>query len=254
MAEEKVELTPEQKKAAAAEAKRVAQEKRDQEKKDADAKKENDKAAAEAQKVADANAKVTTEFTTLKSHTDAGQGFLAGLTDTSTVDEVNTAGENAGASLKSARESLKVIKATVKKLKEPGELAQAVTSAEGLVNGLDEALKGVKGKVAAAKKAAKDAEKAEAKRLKDEQKAANAMPNQNGITRPRPDTACGNAWALMDELSAKLAQPVPISIVLQGAEQRGLNYDTVKTQYARWKKFNGIEGRVAIPLPQGLLD
>lgn len=251
---ENVELTPEQKKEKAAQAKKEAAEKAKQAKEQKDQQKADEKAQAEANKLAEANEKVTAEFTTLKGHTDNGTASLASLTEESTVDQVNTAGENAGASLKAARESLKLIKATVKKLKEPGELAAAVTSAEGLVSALDEALKGVKGKVAAAKKAAKEAEKAEAKRLKDEAKAANAMPNQNGITRPRPDTACGNAWALMDELSAKLSQPAPISIVLQGAEQRGLNYDTVKTQYARWKKFNGIEGRVAIPLPQGLLD
>ena len=251
---ENVELTPEQKKEKAAQAKKEAAEKAKLAKEQKDKHKADEKAQAEANKLAEANEKVTAEFTTLKGHTDNGTASLASLTEESTVDQVNTAGENAGASLKAARESLKLIKATVKKLKEPGELAAAVTSAEGLVSALDEALKGVKGKVAAAKKAAKEAEKAEAKRLKDEAKAANAMPNQNGITRPRPDTACGNAWALMDELSAKLSQPAPISIVLQGAEQRGLNYDTVKTQYARWKKFNGIEGRVAIPLPQGLLD
>lgn len=251
---ENVELTPEQKKEKASQAKKEAAEKAKLAKEQKDQQKADEKAQAEANKLAEANEKVTAEFTTLKGHTDNGTASLASLTEESTVDQVNTAGENAGASLKAARESLKLIKATVKKLKEPGELAAAVTSAEGLVSALDEALKGVKGKVAAAKKAAKEAEKAEAKRLKDEAKAANAMPNQNGITRPRPNTACGNAWALMDELSAKLSQPAPISIVLQGAEQRGLNYDTVKTQYARWKKFNGIEGRVAIPLPQGLLD
>lgn len=251
---ENVELTPEQKKEKAAQAKKDAAEKAKLDKEQKDQQKADEKAQAEANKLAEANEKVTAEFTTLKGHTDNGTASLASLTEESTVDQVNTAGENAGASLKAARESLKLIKATVKKLKEPGELAAAVTAAEGLVSSLDEALKGVKGKVAAAKRAAKEAEKAEAKRLKDEAKAANAMPNQNGITRPRPDTACGNAWALMDELTAKLNQPAPISIVLQGAEQRGLNYDTVKTQYARWKKFNGIEGRVAIPLPQGLLD
>ena len=250
----KTELTPEQKKAAAEAAKAEAKEKARLEKEGKDKQKAEEKAKAEGEKLAAVNDAVTKEFTTLQGHVDSGKASLASLTAESTVDQVNTAGENAGASLKSARASLKLIKAQIKKVKEPGELAAAVTAAEGLVEGLDEALKGVKGKVAEAKKAAKDAEKAEAKRLKDEAKAANVMPNQNGITRPRNDTACGNAWALMDELSAKLKQPVPISILLTYAEQKGLNYDTVKTQYARWKKFNGIEGRVAIPTPTNLLD
>lgn len=254
MADEKVEMTPEQKKAAAAQAKADAAGKAKLEKDSKEKTKAAGKAQADANKLAEVTAAVSAEFTTLQGHVDAGKAALGNITAESTVDQVNTSGETAGASLKSARESLKVIKAQVKKVKEPGDLAGAVTTAEGLVSGLDELLKGVKGQVAAAKKTAKDAEKAEEKRLKEEAKAASAMPKQNDITRPRPDTACGNAWALMDELSGKLKQPVPISILLQAAEQKGLNYDTVKTQYARWKKFNGIEGRVAIPLPQGLLD
>lgn len=254
MEENKVELTPEEKKAKAAQAKKDAAEKAKLEKEQKDQAKADQKAQADANKLAEVTAAVSAEFTTLQGHVDAGKASLASLVAESTVEQVNTAGEQAGASLKSARESLKVIKAQVKKVKEPGELSVAVTTAEDLVNGLDEALKGVKGKVSAAKKAQKEAEAAEKKRLKAEEKAANAMPKQNDITRPRPDTACGNAWALMDQLSAKLAQPVPISILLQAAEQKGLNYDTVKTQYARWKKFNGIEGRVAVPLPTGLLD
>lgn len=254
MEDNKVELTPEEKKAKAAQAKKDAAEKAKLEKEQKDQAKADQKAQAEANKLAEVTAAVSAEFTTLQGHVDAGKASLASLVADSTVEQVNTAGEQAGASLKSARESLKVIKAQVKKVKEPGELAVAVTTAEGLVTGLDEALKGVKGKVSEAKRAQKEAEKAEQKRLKEEAKAANAMPKQNDITRPRPDTACGNAWALMDQLSAKLSQPVPISILLQAAEQKGLNYDTVKTQYARWKKFNGIEGRVAVPLPTGLLD
>lgn len=254
MEDNKVELTPEEKKAKAAQAKKDAAEKAKLEKEQKDQAKADQKAQADANKLAEVTAAVSAEFTTLQGHVDAGKASLASLVADSTVEQVNTAGEQAGASLKSARESLKVIKAQVKKVKEPGELAVAVTTAEGLVTGLDEALKGVKGKVSEAKRAQKEAEKAEQKRLKKEAKAANAMPKQNDITRPRPDTACGNAWALMDQLSAKLGQPVPISILLQAAEQKGLNYDTVKTQYARWKKFNGIEGRVAVPLPTGLLD
>lgn len=254
MEDQKVELTPEEKKAKAAQAKKDAAEKAKLEKEQKDQAKADQKAQEQANKLAEVTAAVSSEFTTLQGHVDAGKASLASLTPESTVEQVNTAGETAGASLKSARESLKVIKAQVKKVKEPGDLAVAVTTAEELVSGLDAELKGVKGKVSEAKAAAKAAAKAEEQRLKAEAKAANAMPKQNGITRPRPDTACGNAWALMDQLSAKLAQPVPISILLQAAEQKGLNYDTVKTQYARWKKFNGIEGRVAIPLPTGLLD
>ena len=125
---ENVELTPEQKKEKAAQAKKEAAEKAKLAKEQKDQQKADEKAQAEANKLAEANEKVTAEFTTLKGHTDNGTASLASLTEESTVDQVNTAGENAGASLKAARESLKLIKATVKKLKEPGELAAAVTS------------------------------------------------------------------------------------------------------------------------------
>lgn len=251
---ENVEMTPEEKKAKAAAAKKEAADKANAEKAQKEQAEADKKAQADQQKVADVTAAVTNEFNTLQGHVNNGKTLLSNLVAESTVDQIQTSGDQAAETLKSARASLKLIKAQVKKLKEPGDLTVAQTTAENLVNELDEAVKGVKGKVADAKKAQKDAEKAEAKRLKDEQKAQNAMPQQNGITRPRTDTACGNAWALMDELSAKLKQPVPISILLQAAEKKDLNHDTVKTQYARWKKFNGIEGRVAIPLPQGLLD
>ncbi len=251
---ENVELTPEEKKAKAAEAKKEAAAKaeaeRQQKEKDAESKKQQ----AEQQKVVDVTNAVTAEFNTLQGHVNNGKTLLSNLVAESTVEQIQTAGDQAAETLKSAKASLKAIKTQVKKLKEPGDLSVAQSTAEKLVAELDDAVKGVKTKVSDAKKAAKDAEKAEEKRLKEEQKAKNAMPNQNGITRPRPDTACGNAWALMDQLSEKLKQPVPISILLQAAEQKNLNYDTVKTQYARWKKFNGIEGRVAVPLPTGILD
>ena len=55
-------------------------------------------------------------------------------------------------------------------------------------------------------------------------------------------------------MSAKMGAPVPVAYALQAAESKGLNKDTAKTQYARWKTFNGITGRVATPMPAGLLD
>jgi chromosome segregation ATPase len=249
------ELTTEQKKEKARLAQQEAAAKNAAQTENAnDQTKADQKAADEARKLQEATAAVTTDFNNLKGYVDNGNTLIANLTAESTVEQIEEAGKQAGETLKSAKASLTSIKKSVKKLKEPGDLKVALEQAETMVETLDSAVKSVKGKVSEAKKAKKDAEKAEAKRLKDEQKAANAMPNQNGITRPRPDTACGNAWALMDELSEKLKQPVPIALLLQAAEKRELNHDTVKTQYARWKKFNGIEGRVQMPLPTGLLD
>lgn len=114
-----------------------------------------------------------------------------------------------------------------------------------------------------AEKAKKDAEKAEAKAKKDQEVAAKAaakteaaakkeaskMPEQNGVRRPKPDGACGKVWALADELSSKLGQPVPIADLSKQASAAGINDSTIRTQYALWRKFHGITGRVVAPAP-----
>lgn len=93
-----------------------------------------------------------------------------------------------------------------------------------------------KAKAAAAKAAAK-AEAAAAK-----QKVV--MPTQYGVTRPRPDGSCGQVWAIADAMSAELGQPVPISLLLPKCAAAELNDATTRTQYARWKTFNGVFGAV----------
>lgn len=92
----------------------------------------------------------------------------------------------------------------------------------------------------AAEKAAKAAQAAEAK-------VKVTLPQQNGVTRPRPEGACGRVWALADTISARIGQPVPISMLLKETAAAGLNDATTKTQYARWKTFNGVFGQVAKP-------
>lgn len=102
-------------------------------------------------------------------------------------------------------------------------------------------------------------EKAEAARLKAEAKAKAAaekaaaapakvaMPSQNGVTRPKPDSQCGKIWGMADALSAKLRQPVTIAILIKETAAAGINDATTRTQYARWKQFNGVFGRVEAP-------
>lgn len=109
------------------------------------------------------------------------------------------------------------------------------------------------------KKAAADAEKAAAKAKKEADKKAAAeakaaakpakvqMPEQNGIRRPKPDGLCGQAWATMDRLSSQLGQPVPISTLLEATNRAGLSEGNVRAEYARWRKFNGVTGRVTLP-------
>lgn len=95
----------------------------------------------------------------------------------------------------------------------------------------------------AAKREAAIAEKAAAKAAKE----ANRQPEQNGVRRPGPDGKCGKAWAVFDELSNKMGQPVPIAEALAESRTQGMNDANVRCEYARWKKFHGIVGRVSKP-------
>lgn len=105
-----------------------------------------------------------------------------------------------------------------------------------------------------AAKAAKEAEKEAAKAAKEaaklvEKPAKIEMPEQNGVRRPKPDTLCGKAWGLADELSRTLGQPAPIASLITAATAAGLNEGNVRAEYARWRKFNGVTGRVTAPAP-----
>ena len=95
-----------------------------------------------------------------------------------------------------------------------------------------------------ADKAAKDADKA----AKDAAKVAAKMPEQNGIRRPKDNTETGKVWGLADAISASLGQPTPIANLLKAGQEQGLNDSTIRTQYARWRAFHGITGRVSLPV------
>lgn len=94
-------------------------------------------------------------------------------------------------------------------------------------------------------KAKADAKLAE-KELKKLEKQAKQQPTQNGVRRPNPDGLCGQVWALADELSQKLGQAVPIKNLLDAASELGLNSSNVRTEYARWKKFHSLSGRIVL--------
>lgn len=70
------------------------------------------------------------------------------------------------------------------------------------------------------------------------------MPEQNGIRRPQSHTLCGQAWAVMDKLSAEKQGPVAINDLLIETNKAGLHPGNVKAEYARWRKFHGVTGRV----------
>lgn len=107
----------------------------------------------------------------------------------------------------------------------------------------------------AAKKAEREAEReakraereAEKERIKAEREAAR-MPEQNGVRRPKPETLCGQAWEIFDTLSQQHGQPAAIGDALDISRERGLNDGNVRAEYARWRKFHGITGRVVSPV------
>ena len=70
------------------------------------------------------------------------------------------------------------------------------------------------------------------------------MPEQNGIRRPGPDGKCGRAWALMDQMSRELGAPVAIADLLVASTAAGLNPSMTRSNYAVWRKFNSVVGRV----------
>lgn len=106
-----------------------------------------------------------------------------------------------------------------------------------------QAEKEAKAAAAAEAKAAKEQAKADAKAARE----ANRQPEQNGIRRPGPEGMCGQVWGLADSLSQQLGQAVPIANLLEAGVAAGLNPSNIRTEYARWKKFHGLSGRITLP-------
>lgn len=138
--------------------------------------------------------------------------------------------------------------------------------------------KRLKDEAAALKKQEDAAKKVEAKRLKDEAKAldkankeaakaadkaakeaekaalaeANKMPVSNGVTRPKPDSLCGKAWSIFDAVSGETQAPATIGASLERSNAAGLNEGNVRAEYARWRKFNGVSGRLVDPAKEAV--
>lgn len=255
------EKTPEQIKAEAA-AKKAA-DKTEQQKKDED---ERLKKEAAAQKEKDAIAEATGGYNTITSAKANVDTVIGALTETSTVEDVKSAQSAVADNLKTAKDGLKVVKAAGRKAKDSDALKQAVTESEGLVSQIEQAGKDLKSKLDAAKTAQVELDKkaredkkakekadreAEAERKRQEREAKKE-PEQNGIRKPSVGTLCRAAWDLFDAVTGEMGQTAPISYVLPVALAKGLNEANVKAEYARWKKYHGISGRVAVPVPANI--
>ncbi|CAD5235803.1 hypothetical protein PFOEGONH_00010 [Klebsiella phage vB_KppS-Pokey] len=247
----------------AEEAAKKAAEKTEQQKK-ADAERRAKEAAEQKEK--DAITEATGGYNTITSAKENVDAVVGALNETSTVEDVKSAQTAVADSLKTAKEGLKVVKAAGRKAKESTALKQAVTESEGLVAQIEQAGKDLKSKLDAAKTAQAELDKkareekkakekadreAEAERKRQEREAKKE-PEQNGIRKPSVGTLCRAAWDLFDAISTTMGQTAPISYVLPVALEKGLNEANVKAEYARWKKYHGISGRVAVPVPANI--
>ena len=70
-----------------------------------------------------------------------------------------------------------------------------------------------------------------------------APDEQNGVRRPKAQSLCGQAWAIFDQISEARGKPVAFVESLEKARTQGLNEGNVRTEFYRWRKFNGIKDR-----------
>lgn len=67
---------------------------------------------------------------------------------------------------------------------------------------------------------------------------------QNGVPRPGKGTTTGKVWDISDALTKKRSgKPALRKDVLAACEDEKINPATAATQYGRWRKFNGHQGR-----------
>lgn len=237
--------------------------------------------AAAAKKKADAEAKAQAEAAAKKAEAlkDATEGYnkvsaiyeiivngVKSLTEQSLLDEVKAVQTGIANAIKDAKEGLKTVKAAARKIKDDAELKAAVNATEKLMAAIEEQHVSVKGRISTAREATKvaekekrDAERVEKQRLAQEEKErklaereAKKEPEQNGVRKPGAGTLCRAAWDIFDAVSAELGQTAPISYILPVTNTKGLNEANVKAEYARWKKYMGITGRVSVPVPANI--
>ena len=92
-----------------------------------------------------------------------------------------------------------------------------------------------------AAEAAKVVEAVEAAEAPKESRERNEPAN--GVVRPSPDTKTGAVWRIADEMTKQLGHPAKRKDVLAESAALGITETTAATQYGRWRKFNGLEGR-----------
>lgn len=67
--------------------------------------------------------------------------------------------------------------------------------------------------------------------------------SQNGVTRPKENTKTGKVWEIADSISEENERPAYRKEVLAAAEEASIHPATAATQYGRWRKYHGLQGR-----------
>lgn len=111
--------------------------------------------------------------------------------------------------------------------------------------------KAAKAEASAAKKAAKALELSVKKAARAAEKAAK-VAEPAVVKLPRSDTDSAKVWAFANQLSAQLGRPALRKDVTSAATAIGINEATANTQYARWRVFHGITGRVVAPVQMSI--
>lgn len=175
------------------------------------------------------------------------------MSNVKSAEQVAAEAAQAEAAKKAAAQEAKDAKA---KAAAEAKAAREVAAAEAKAK--REAAKAEAKVKADAAKAAKEAEKAAKAEAKAKEAAVTkvkvVMPSQHGVTRPKPGTKTAQVWDLADQLSAAKNGPVAIAELTPATTAAGLNDATTRTQYARWKTFNGVFGTVAKAAPAAPAD
>lgn len=67
-------------------------------------------------------------------------------------------------------------------------------------------------------------------------------PEQNGLKRPSKGSTCCIIWDTCDQITSEKAATCTSAELFNALQ--GYNDCTLRTQYARWRQFNGITGRL----------
>ena len=66
----------------------------------------------------------------------------------------------------------------------------------------------------------------------------------NGVKRPSVGTICAQVWDIASAMAKELGRTPTLSEVTKACMSTNINQFTARTQYARWRVFNGITGRL----------